>query len=211
MNDPHAHTILNQIKFDRWSATYDKKRFDFFRRLQKGVLSTLDLNANSAFLDIGCGTGWAVRQVAETTKAEAYGVDLSPKMIERAKAVAAGINNANFQQGSAEQLPFAERFFDFIICTMSFHHYLNPSRAVSEMARALKPGGRVSIMDATADFIAIRWWDRKVAQRQPDHVKLYSSREFRELFEKAGLLSIGAKRVAFPFFPVKVHIAERQS
>src|SRR5271169_5975178 len=143
MNDTHKHTTLNQTKFDNWSATYDEKRFDFFRRLQKGLLSMLELGTNSIFLDVGCGTGWAVRHVAVSTRAKAYGIDLSEMMIERAKAAAAGIENAHFQQGTAEALPFTDRFFDFIICTMSFHHYLHPSRAVSEMARTLKPGGRL--------------------------------------------------------------------
>ena len=210
MNDAHAHATLNQAKFDKWSATYDKKRFDFFRRLQRGLLSTLALGADSAFLDVGCGTGWAVRHVAVTTRAKAYGIDLSPKMIERAKAAAEGIENASFTQGTAEALPFIDRFFDFIICTMSFHHYLNPSRAIGEMARTLKPKGTLHIMDATADSPAVRWWDRKFSQRQPDHVKLYSSSEFQELFRAAGLTCLGTKRSAYPLIPVKIHSAEKQ-
>jgi len=64
MNDFAQHTALNQKKFDAWAATYEDKRFDFFRRMQQRVLSLLELESNSVFLDIGCGTGWAVRQVA---------------------------------------------------------------------------------------------------------------------------------------------------
>jgi ubiquinone/menaquinone biosynthesis C-methylase UbiE len=210
MNEAHRHTTLNQTKFDKWSATYDEKRFDFFRRLQKGLLSMLELRPNSTFLDVGCGTGWAVRQVAVTTKAKAYGIDLSQMMIERAKAAAEGIENATFQQGTAEALPFIDRFFDSIICTMSFHHYLDPSRAVGEMARTLKPKGTLHIMDVTADSFAVRWWDRKFMQKQPDHVKLYSSSEFRELYRTAGLVYLGTKRSAYPLIPVRIHSAERQ-
>ena len=64
MNDFAQHTALNQKKFDAWADTYEDKRFDFFRRMQQRVLSLLELESNSVFLDIGCGTGWAVRQVA---------------------------------------------------------------------------------------------------------------------------------------------------
>lgn len=209
MNDAHKHTALNQAKFDKWSATYDKRRFDFFRRLQRGLLAMLDLGAGSTFLDVGCGTGWAVRQVAVSTRAKAYGIDLSEMMIERAKAAAEGIENASFQQGTAEALPFIDRFFDFIICTMSFHHYLNPSKAVGEMARTLKPKGKLHIMDGTADSFAVRWWDRKLMQKQSDHIKLYSSSEFQELYRTAGLVYLGTKRSAYPLIPVKIHIAEK--
>ena len=209
MNDPRVHSALNVAKFDKWSATYDEKRFGFFRRLQKGLLSMLELSADSTFLDVGCGTGWAVRRVASSTGARAHGIDQSPMMIERAKAAAEGIEKVHFQQGTAEQLPFKDSFFDCIICTMSFHHYLNPSKAVGEMARTLKPGCRVYILDGTSDSFAVRWWDKRVQLREPDHVKLYSSREFQELYEASGLRYIGSKRAAFPLIPLKIHIAEK--
>jgi ubiquinone/menaquinone biosynthesis C-methylase UbiE len=56
------HIKLNEAKWDKWSKTVDGKgwQFDYLRRAQSSVLSLLDFNENMNFLDIGCGSGWAV-------------------------------------------------------------------------------------------------------------------------------------------------------
>lgn len=67
--DPHTeHTRLNERKWDSRAATYDRKRFDYFRWMQKRVVRLIDLRPGLHFLDIGCGTGWAVRYVAAFCK-----------------------------------------------------------------------------------------------------------------------------------------------
>ena len=104
-----------------------------------------------------------------------YGIDLSPRMIEKAREAARGIENARFLQANAEHLPFSNSFFDRIICTMSFHHYLHPAKVMSEIARVLKPAGKVCIVDPTADSFLIRWLDRIAKHVEPEHVKPYSS------------------------------------
>jgi ubiquinone/menaquinone biosynthesis C-methylase UbiE len=211
MNDSARHAVRNAAKFDAWAATYEDQRFDFFRRMQKRVLSLLELRKNAAFLDIGCGTGWAVRAAAELVGpgGDAFGIDLSPQMIQKATEAAQGTRNAHFKNANAEKLPFKLNVFDFIICTMSFHHYLNPDKAVGEMARVLKPGGKVCIVDPTADFFAMKWIDVFLKRREPEHVGLYSTKEFREFFEAAGLRSVESKRAFFPWLTAKAHIAAK--
>ena len=54
-------------------------------------------------------------------------------------------------QGDSERLPFAEGSFDFVTCANSFHHYPHQDRAVAEMHRVLKPGGRLMIVDGYRD------------------------------------------------------------
>ena len=143
--DRATHAELNQAKFDAWAPTYEHKRYDFFRRMQERVLKQLDLTEGMILLDIGCGTGWAVRRAASMvgSRGGARGIDLSGKMIENAKKASRGIANVEFTQGNAEALPFADESFDRVMCTMSFHHDLNPSNAVSEIARVLKHTGKV--------------------------------------------------------------------
>ena len=211
MNDLDKHTSLNQAKFDAWAPTYEQKRFDFFRRMQGRVLSLLELGSGAVLLDIGCGTGWAVRQAASMIgeSGAAYGIDLSAGMIEKAKEAAQGIRNASFTLANAEQLPFKDAFFSHVICTMSFHHYLHPQKVTAEISRVLNPQGAVCIVDATADSRIIRWVDGYTRRRQPDHVKMYSTPEFQELFTKSGLEPTISRRIFFLWFPIKAHFAKK--
>jgi len=209
MIDPATHARLNQEKFDRWAATYEDDRYEFFRRMQRRVLARLDLREGMNLLDVGCGTGWAVRHAAVFLgpRGKACGVDLSEKMIEQARRAAAGIPNVEFQMANAETLPFVDGLFDRVMSTMSFHHWLHPSVAVREIARVLAPGGRVCIVDPTADNVLMRWVDAVIRRRDPDHVRMYSSREFRELFQAAGLRYLGSGRVMVPWLTAKAHLA----
>ena len=179
--------------------------------MQKRVLDAIELPKGAAFLDIGCGTGWAVRTAAAIVgpSGSAYGVDLSPKMIRTAVHAAEAIENAHFENANAEELPFAPETFDRIICTMSFHHYLNPGKAVREMARVLKPGGTVCIVDPTADLFALRWADAIIKRRDPTHVRIYSTAEFNAFFEEAGLKDMTSGRVMFFWLTAKAHTATK--
>ena len=209
MIDQAEHTKLNQEKFDGWAPTYEEGRYDFFRRMQERVLVQFDLKDGMNLLDIGCGTGWAVRRSAILVgpSGKACGVDLSAKMIELARKAAAGIPNAEFHQGNAEKLPFANGLFDRVLSTMSFHHWLHPSAGVMEIARVLKPAGRVCVVDPTADNLFMKLADAFIRRRRPDHVKMYSSREFRQLFEAAGLHYLGSGGIMVPRLTAKAHLA----
>ena len=208
MNTPSEHIELNQKKWDARSATYDKKRFDYFRFFQRRVISLIHLKAAQRFLDIGCGTGWAVRYAAGLVGegGEACGIDIASKMIEKALANAGDMKNVRFFQANAASLPFGENYFDAVICTNSFHHYLHPSEVLAGVYRVLQPGGRIYIMDPTADGFIVKMVDRRVMSKEPDHVKLYSTGEYRELFAGANLKYVRSKTITPP---MKVHIAEK--
>ncbi len=193
------HQQLNEAKWDKWASTLDEKgwRRDFLRRAQSKIISLLEIKENVRFLDIGCGTGWAIGKAAELAggKGEFYGVDLSAKMVEKAKENFSGKDNVagsamshfHFLQANAESIPLESNFFDIIICTNSFHHYLHPDKALKEMRRLLTPGGKVYILDPTADSWIAKAADKIFRLIEPEHVKMYSTKEFQQLFEQAGL------------------------
>ena len=201
------HLEVNQKKWDSWAGTYDNKRFNFFRYLQKRAVSLTQLKEGQSFLDIGCGTGWAVRYAAGLMKGNGsfYGIDLSPKMIEKAIENSRGCKNTYFYNARVEELPLKNDFIDIAICTNSFHHYLDPSKALDEIYRVLKPGGRIYIMDATADGILIKFVEKYGLARHPDHVKIYSTVEYRELFSKSKFKYVAT----VPVWPEKVHVGEK--
>ena len=103
-NEP-AHATLNVRKWDKRAETYDERRFNYFRWMQRKVVSFLKLEIGIHFLDIGCGTGYAVRLVNTLLQGEGafFGIDISPKMIEVAKANAADFTNTHFVVGNAQK------------------------------------------------------------------------------------------------------------
>ncbi len=193
------HIELNEAKWDKWAETADGKgwKYDYLRSAQLNVISMLEVRENMNFLDIGCGTGWAIGQAARLIdfKGSFYGVDLSQKMIEKAQDNFKEYNGFHFIKANSESIPLDDNFFDIIICTNSFHHYLHPDKAMKEIFRLLKPGGRIYILDPAADFWIIKVVDKIIKLFEPGHVKIYSSEEFKNLMSEAGLNYIGNEEI----------------
>jgi ubiquinone/menaquinone biosynthesis C-methylase UbiE len=169
MNADPRHASLNERKWDARAVTIDRRQFDYFRWMQRRVIGLIDLKQGCHFLDVGCGTGWAIRHVASRLQDEGefYGIDLSSVMIETARAQSRDFANVHFEKANAEQIPLASDSIDYAICTNSFHHYLNPSHVLAEIHRVLVAGGRVYILDMTTDDFLMRWVDRRVRRKEP--------------------------------------------
>ena len=97
-------------------------------------------------LDVGCGKGRFARVLQEQYPgAEIWGLDISEEML---RFVPAGIHA---RAGSMTELPFADSTFDFAYATESLEHAVEIERAVDEMCRVVKPGGRILIIDKNAE------------------------------------------------------------
>ncbi len=204
------HNELNKKKWDKWAGSLDGNnwRYEFLRDGQRKVVSLLNLKENMSFLDIGCGTGWAVNLAAQSINDAGmfYGIDLSSKMIEKARENFAGKEHFHFVQADSRSIPLESGFFDVIICTHSFHHYLDPEKVMNEIHRLLKSGGKVYILDPTTDTLFGKLVDKIVKMFEPEHVRMYSTREFKAMFAGAGLTYICTEIVkSFD----KIHIAEK--
>jgi ubiquinone/menaquinone biosynthesis C-methylase UbiE len=195
--------------FDRNAAGYERqRRWRSVREPQARAIAALELEVDDRLLDVGCGTGAAVREAAPRV-VRAVGLDLSPGMIEEAKRLAQGLASAEFQVGDAEALPFAGGEFTAVLCTTSIHHYPNPGRAIGEMARVLAPGGRLVIGDANRDRFSMRLLDRFCRRFQASHVRILSSAELEHLLAEAGLVGtvlLGLRRGSY-----MIALAEKES
>jgi SAM-dependent methyltransferase len=163
-------------------------------RIQVQALDALDLNAGDRLLDVGCGTGAAVRIAAEAVD-RAVGVDVSPGMIARAQSWPGVPPSVEFRLGEAGRLPVDDGEFSALVCTSSFHHYPDPAAAASEMARALAPGGRLVIGDGCADSRAARIADVFLRAFERSHVRLYRSSELGAILRGAGFERLQARRL----------------
>lgn len=201
MKNESRHIQLNEQKWDEWAGTFDEKsrRTTFLHNAQNELITLLDLKENQLFLEIGCGTGWALGQIAERLngKGQFYGVDLSSKMIEKASANFRDLENFHFYRANAESVPLKDNMFDIIFCTNSFHHYLHPEKALREMHRLLKTSGKVYILDPAADSLFIKLADQIIKRLEPEHVKMYSTKEFQNLFAAAGLRYVETKNISW--------------
>lgn len=204
------HIAINEAKWDKWASTLDEKgkRNDYLRKAQSDLVELLEMNENTCLLDIGCGTGRALAFAAEKNNnfGEFYGVDISEKMIEKAKENFEGKENFHFIQANAESLPLTNNFFDYIISTNSFHHYLHPNKALKEMYRLLKPNGKLYLLDPTTDGIMMKVINKIIKLADKTHVKMYSTKEFKNMYSEAGFNYLNNKSI---LGPVKVHIGEK--
>jgi arsenite methyltransferase len=109
--------------------------------------------AGATVLDIGCGAGTDLLLAARRTGPEgrAIGVDMTEAMRHRASAgaIACGLRHVEVRDGDATRLPLADRSVDVVISNGVLNLVPEKERAVAEIARVLKPGGRLQIADIT--------------------------------------------------------------
>jgi ubiquinone/menaquinone biosynthesis C-methylase UbiE len=182
--------------FDRRAKSYEGGATSRWRDpVQRTSLAALDLTKDDLLLDVGCGTGAASRAVSAATRL-VVGVDLSAEMIRRAAELASGVENVRFLIADSEQLPFDDGAFTAVLCSNSFHHYPDPSRAVREMARVLASDGRLVIGDACADLPTARIADAVLRRIEPGHVRLYRSSELGSFLQRAGLSRVMLRKLS---------------
>ncbi len=184
-------------EFVRWSERYDRSVLQWLifgpshRALIRRIGEVVG-DRPTRILDVGCGTGvFASRLRAALPNVEVFGVDLVAEMLHKGRDRWRLHRDHVFPlQGDSERLPFAAGTFDFVTCSNSFHHYPRQDRAVLEMRRVLKPGGRLMIVDGYRDS-PWGWliFDVCVAAIEGD-VHHASARRVRELMDDAGLQAI---------------------
>lgn len=186
--DDSGKVEASRRHFDSWARTYEEDRSArWLQEVQHEVLAALGLGASDSLLDVGCGTGAAVREAAPRV-ARAVGVDLSPVMLERAGELAQGLPNVEFHEvDTRDPLPFGDDEFTAVMCTTAFHHFPRPEHALREMARVLAPGGRLVIADLNADGLAVRSVDFVLRHAQPSHVGFMRPRRLIAAMTDAGL------------------------
>jgi ubiquinone/menaquinone biosynthesis C-methylase UbiE len=143
----------------------------------------------SRVLDVACGPGLVALALAEAA-GHVTGLDLTPAMLDKARELQRqrGLANLSWDLGRADALPYADGSFDAVVTRFSFHHLTDPARALAEMVRACRPGGRVVVCDVytTTEGQAAEY-DRLERLRDPSHVHALRLDELRVLMKAAGL------------------------
>ncbi len=107
-------------------------------------------------LDVACGTGNAALRAAQAG-ARVVGLDLTPELLEAGQALAAEAGvDIDWVEGDAEALPFADECFDVVVSTLGAMFAPRHSVVARELARVLRPGGRLAVCSWAYDSVLAR-------------------------------------------------------
>ena len=135
-----------------WAPIYDEMENALIRCEEPLVERAIAGLPPGRALDAACGTGrHAARLVAagHTT----VGIDRTEAMLELARAK---VPDAEFRTGDFTSLPFEDNSFDLAVCALALTHLRDPEAAIGELARVVRPGGRVVLTDAHPMFVLIQ-------------------------------------------------------
>jgi ubiquinone/menaquinone biosynthesis C-methylase UbiE len=134
----------------KWYSGLTKKSMEDFKALARSTAENLP--ARGRVLEVAPGPGYFAVELAKLGEYEITGLDISATLVEIAKTNAAEARvRVDFQRGNASEMPYAENSFDFLLCRAAFKNFSEPVRALKEMHRVLKPGGRALIIDLRGD------------------------------------------------------------
>jgi len=191
---PKGDSLFEQ--FD-WLYILCRERLfrDDTRRMVNAFWRNARPPANSCLIELGCGPGFYSRTLAKSfPELEVLGVDQSRRQLQYAeqKARGRGLNNCQFERGDVLDVIRPAESFDYLIASRLFTVLPGPERALAEMFRVLKSGGRCFIAEPRYKFWASipLFMLRLVASvsgqangcREPSHATVFSLERFEQLF-----------------------------
>jgi SAM-dependent methyltransferase len=186
-----------RTEFNEWARAGKGESMERGHRpVGEQAIARMHVEPNSRVLDVGCGSGWATRLLADYAfNGRVTGIDISDEMVQRARELSKDYRNVDFEVTSAEQLPFDSNEFTHAFSMESLYYYRNIPKALAEIQRTLKPGG---LFVAVVDL----YWENEATHQWIDTLKvpveLLSIDDYRSLFLDAGFENIRDERLIDP-------------
>jgi ubiquinone/menaquinone biosynthesis C-methylase UbiE len=161
--------------------------------LEERVRRFVQPRGDERALDVGSGLGALALALAANAR-EVVGVELQEERVERARELAAGVDNVEFVVGDAQHLRFERAEFDLAGTLRTLHHVPRPELVVAELSRVTRPGGHVLVVDQLApidplDAVEV---DRFERARDSSHTRLLPDADLRGLFDANRLVLLKA-------------------
>ena len=167
--------------FDSIGADWDRMQESFFsERVRTRAFQVAEVKSDRRAVDLGAGTGFITTGLLERGL-RVIAVDQSAVMLDALAAKFPEIAALDCRSGDAEQIPVEDASVDYCFAYMCLHHVERPPRAIREMVRVLKPGGKVVVTDLDRhdhDFLRTEHHDRWMGFERDD---------VRRWFRDAGL------------------------
>ena len=195
MTDSNTQSLRDE--FNRWA---EAGRGDGMEKdhlpITLPVLTKIPLAPTDNFLDIGSGSGWLARRLAERApQGRVVGMDVSDEMVRVARRTSLDHDNILYVVGEVAEIPWEPNFFHHAISVESAYYWPDPAAGVREIHRVLRPGGTAWILiNYYRDNPHCHQWGPLLAI--PTH--LLAADEWAQLFRAAGFTHIQHERIADP-------------
>jgi arsenite methyltransferase len=150
---------VNQLAFDQQTGRQLERLYQVDDAVTRRELARTALAASRGerVLDVGCGPGFFCAELLEEVGERGWvtGLDASPHMLALAKRRCAERENIAFQEADATSLPVDDASFDAALCVQVLEYVSDYSKALAELHRAVRPGGRVLVWDT--DWATVSW------------------------------------------------------
>lgn len=176
-------------RFNGISSAYATSEVHAASPTLRKLHAVLGESSFDAVCDVACGAGHTGLSFAARAR-RIVGVDAAPNMLAEMRALAQARGLAvETVLAQAEELPFRDEAFDLALCRLAAHHFTDVQRAVQELQRVTRGGGRVAVIDleGNPDPALDQLNDDLERLHDPTHVRSYPADRWRQLFEAAGL------------------------
>lgn len=170
--------------FDQVSHKWDEMRKGFFtEEVREKALSRAGVQKGETAADIGAGTGFITEGLIQRGL-QVIAVDQSEAMLNEMKNKFADKKGIDFRVGEAEVLPISDESVDYAFANMYLHHVESPSKAIQEMVRIVKRGGKIVITDMDEHPFAF------LREEHHDRWMGFKREDIRQWFSEAGLSNV---------------------
>jgi ubiquinone/menaquinone biosynthesis C-methylase UbiE len=181
---------LIRDRFTRTAEAFGNYAVTYRAQFADSLAQMVTAGPNDRVVDLACGPGTLALQFARRVR-WICGVDLTSAMLARARGTGQteGLHNLAFTLADAQSLPFADGSLDISVTSYSLHHIPDPARTIREMARVVKRGGRVGIIDIVVpdDPARAEAANRIEIARDPSHTRSLGRKDFDAMIAAAGL------------------------
>ena len=186
-------TEASRAAYNKIAAGYEGSREGRYTRFHiRELADTILLREGDVVLDVACGNGALLRELAGRADIQGNGVDIADNMVQEAKR---RCPHMKFEAMPCCPLAWGEESVDVITVCCAFHHFADPWGFVRECKRVLRKGGAAYVADpnfgAAVRFLANRLW---FPFSKSGDVKVYSQKELKAFFEQAGFRKVEAYR-----------------